>query len=176
MKKIVCLCIITALIITAVADAAYISMCDKFVRFHTIANSNSPYDQQVKMQLKDFIFESIGDNLKTCKNKYETLLFLKNNSENIEKQANSYLKEINCPDKATVCIENRWFQRKKYDGFSLPGGEYDSFKITIGKGSGKNFFCVMFPPACISKEMTKKVNEMLKGGKIEYKLKLFSKE
>ena len=30
----------------------------------------------------------------------------------------------------------------------MPQGEYEAYRILIGEGKGKNWWCVMFPPLC----------------------------
>ena len=50
----------------------------------------------------------------------------------------------------TACIEEEsWFPTKKYTDFSLPAGRYTALKIIVGEGSGRNWWCVVFPPLCL---------------------------
>ena len=68
------------------------------------------------------------------------------------------------------------FPTKQYSSVVLPAGEYNSLKIIIGKGQGKNWWCVMFPPLCfvdeqnnvIDKETDEKLKKVLT--KDEYEL------
>ena len=68
------------------------------------------------------------------------------------------------------------FPTKQYSSVVLPAGEYKSLKIIIGKGQGKNWWCVMFPPLCfvdeqnnvIDKETDEKLKKVLT--KDEYEL------
>ena len=39
---------------------------------------------------------------------------------------------------------------KEYGKIILPQGNYEAFRIIIGKGEGKNWWCVMFPPLCFT--------------------------
>ncbi|MCL2312853.1 MAG: stage II sporulation protein R, partial [Firmicutes bacterium] len=41
------------------------------------------------------------------------------------------------------------FKTRIYENISLPAGRYESLKITIGNGDGKNWWCVVFPPMCL---------------------------
>ena len=34
-------------------------------------------------------------------------------------------------------------------GEVYPAGEYEALRITLGRGEGKNWWCVMFPPLCV---------------------------
>ena len=58
---------------------------------------------------------------------------------------------------------------------SFPAGFYDALRIEIGNSEGKNWWCVMFPPLCISAADVKlseaEAAIMEKGGKPSYKLK-----
>ncbi|MEH7280107.1 stage II sporulation protein R, partial [Bacillus toyonensis] len=40
------------------------------------------------------------------------------------------------------------FPTKVYGNFIYPAGEYEAVLITIGKGEGANWWCVLFPPMC----------------------------
>ena len=40
------------------------------------------------------------------------------------------------------------FPTREYENFSLPAGKYTALRVNIGSGSGKNWWCVMFPPLC----------------------------
>ncbi|MBO5912764.1 MAG: stage II sporulation protein R, partial [Clostridia bacterium] len=42
-----------------------------------------------------------------------------------------------------------WYDTREYEEFALPCGYYKSLRIIIGKGEGKNWWCVMFPSICL---------------------------
>jgi stage II sporulation protein R len=42
-----------------------------------------------------------------------------------------------------------WFDTRDYGDFTLPCGYYSSLTITIGRGMGQNWWCVMYPPMCL---------------------------
>ena len=43
-----------------------------------------------------------------------------------------------------------YYPTKEYADITLPSGEYNSLRITIGEGKGQNWWCVVFPPLCLS--------------------------
>ena len=49
-----------------------------------------------------------------------------------------------------VELGEAWFDTRVYDDITLPAGEYEAVKVVIGEGEGKNWWCVMFPPMCVS--------------------------
>ena len=44
---------------------------------------------------------------------------------------------------------NNYFPDKEFKGVVYKEGEYESLVVTIGKGEGDNWWCVLFPPLCL---------------------------
>ena len=42
-----------------------------------------------------------------------------------------------------------YFPEKSYKGVKYESGMYDSLVVTLGKGEGENWWCVLFPPLCL---------------------------
>ena len=42
------------------------------------------------------------------------------------------------------------YPTKNYESCAFPSGEYLSLRIKIGEASGENWWCVLFPPLCLS--------------------------
>ena len=53
------------------------------------------------------------------------------------------------------------YPTRHYGAFSLPAGEYDSLRITLGAGEGKNWWCVIFPPLCTQEALSPAAAETL---------------
>ena len=172
MKKILLLTFAVLLIALGISLSWFQSVSDEFVRFHIIADSNSPYDQLMKINLRNIILNELSEGLIKCSSKKETLDFLQNNLEKCQKLSLDFFEETEYDKKVSVQLSRELFPKKKYSAFTLPQGNYHALKITIGSGKGKNYFCVMFPQSCISSEMTGKVKKMLNSKKIIYKFKI----
>ena len=41
------------------------------------------------------------------------------------------------------------FDERVYEDLTMPAGEYEALRITIGEAEGHNWWCVMYPPLCI---------------------------
>jgi stage II sporulation protein R len=121
---------------------------DKFVRFHVIANSDSPEDQRIKLMVRDRVLKDIGPKLENCKTKAESEYIINQNIETIKKIAEDELKDNGVDSKVAVSLGKSIFPAKIYSGVMVPEGEYDALKVIIGDGEGKNWWCVMFPPLC----------------------------
>ena len=53
---------------------------------------------------------------------------------------------VNAP--VQVQLVNMYFPARQYTGGCLPAGRYDAVRITIGSGSGQNWWCVLYPGLC----------------------------
>ena len=47
-----------------------------------------------------------------------------------------------------VYLVNMYFPARRYPTGQLPAGRYDAVRITIGSGSGQNWWCVLYPGLC----------------------------
>jgi len=127
------------------ADAA---IYDDTIRLHVIANSDSDFDQSLKLSVRDFVLASFSDNLyATDKEKVKenaTLLL-----PNIEKAVNQKLEESGVLYRAQVTLTEEDYDTRTYESFMMPSGRYLSLRIILGDGVGKNWWCVMYPPMCL---------------------------
>lgn len=120
----------------------------KIIRFHVVANSDSDKDQQLKLKIRDEILKFIEPKLKKSNSLEESRNILKLNNNEMKKIAEEIIKNnnFNYSVKTSLCKDN--FPVKEYGNIVLPAGEYEAYKIIIGNGKGKNWWCVMFPPLC----------------------------
>ena len=51
--------------------------------------------------------------------------------------------------KVTACVTKMYFDTREYEGFTMPAGEYNAVRFTIGEGKGHNWWCVVFPTLCV---------------------------
>ncbi len=160
------------ILLAAIFCAYSQSVCREFIRFRVIAESNSPYDQLIKTNLKNKILPMLYEGIKKSKTKEEAKEYLKSNSETVKSEAESFLKENGCESTVTVRLINRYYSKKKCSDFIAPAGKYDCFEIKIGEGKGKNYFCVMFPSAFVCGEMTDGAADKSNSEKIIYKFKI----
>lgn len=119
------------------------------IRLHVVGNSDSVSDQQMKLKVKDAIISYLNNrNIRLVENKENAYTFLSGKLDEIENVANDTLQRMGASEKANVTLGKCEFGTRQYDTFSLPAGVYDSLQITIGEGTGKNWWCVVFPALC----------------------------
>jgi len=118
------------------------------VRLHIIANSDSPYDQQIKLKVRDSVLKYMEENSKGVNSADTAKRFICANLSNIEGIARTVLASYGLKYEAKAYFGKFAFPTKVYGDVSLPAGEYQSLRVVLGSGSGKNWWCVMFPPLC----------------------------
>ena len=117
-------------------------------RLHVIANSDTQEDQTLKYQVRDAIISYINSEASSASSKEEVIQIAKDRSEEITQIAKSVIQEKGFDYDVNVKIGNFYFPTKTYGDISFPAGDYDALRVEIGKASGQNWWCVMFPPLC----------------------------
>ena len=118
------------------------------IRFHVIANSDSTFDQSVKLSVRDAIIDEVNALLKEAESTKEADILLADHTEEIISKANDVLSQNGCNYQATASLGTSRFPTKTYGDITLPAGEYNAFRIILGEGKGKNWWCVLYPPLC----------------------------
>lgn len=119
------------------------------LRLHIIANSDSDFDQELKLRVRDRVLEYTGGLFAEASGKTEAEALAKYSASDIKAVAEEVIAESGANYSVSVEITNMWFETRSYDGFTLPAGDYDAVRIIIGAGEGHNWWCVMYPPLCL---------------------------
>ena len=118
-------------------------------RIHILANSDSNYDQELKLKVRDELLELSDNIFATCKTRAEAEEKTIENLSLFKKKAEEVIKEQGYDYPVKMSVGKADFNTRHYDNFTLPAGTYDALRVEIGKGEGKNWWCVMFPPVCV---------------------------
>jgi len=141
------------------------SISSKVLRLHILANSNSSFDQELKLKVRDNVINYVTPLLKDSSSLSETKKIILKNMDNINAIAQETASKYS-NYKTYISLASSNFPTKHYENFSFPAGNYEALKITIGEGKGNNWWCVMFPPLCFtnssSGEFDKDSEEKLK--------------
>ena len=119
------------------------------IRFHVVANSDSDEDQSNKQIVRDAVLESMRADLQNISDIAEAKEYLRKNLPKIQQIADRTLKELGFAGEVRVSLCRETFDVRHYDTFALPAGVYESLRIVIGEGQGKNWWCVSFPALCL---------------------------
>ena len=122
---------------------------DGLIRFHVVANSDSEEDQFIKYSVRDAVLESIHMDLMRISDVQEAKEYLQANLPKIRRIVDNTLETLGFEGGCQISLCREAFDIRHYDTFSLPAGVYDSLRIVIGNGQGRNWWCVSFPTLCI---------------------------
>ncbi len=158
---------LTALIlITALAifpTASDMQIYGKVIRLHVIANSDSAEDQALKLKVRDGILSTVEELTRGCKTKDEAERVLNENRGAIKEAAERVLSENGSDLSVSIDIGQEKYPTREYGELRLPSGKYCSVRVKLGDADGKNWWCVLFPPLCLSSS-TKQKEELLQVG------------
>jgi len=123
---------------------------ERVLRLHVLANSDSEEDQQLKLKVRDTVVETAAGLFDTVTDKTGRLRrqsrccgrSLAAAQQRVYDEGYDYVVE------AELC--HMYFTTREYETVTLPAGMYDALRITIGEGAGRNWWCVVFPPMCVS--------------------------
>lgn len=150
MKKLLILILLIAVVVWGsgiVRDRE--TLRSDLIRLHVVGESNSEEDQSVKLQVRDAILSYLESAMEQMPDMETAKEYLQTNLKNLEEISNKALKAAGSTAKAVVTLAQEAFPTRHYDTFSLPAGVYESLRVTIGEGEGKNWWCVVFPKLCI---------------------------
>lgn len=150
MKKIIIvLLILTLAFIATNYENKEVIIPKDSIRFRVIASSDNKKDQENKKIIANNLKEDITNTLKDSKNIEESRLALKSNINKFKANIDETIKTNNINETYTINYGNNYFPEKVYKGVKYKEGDYESLVVTLGDGSGENFWCVLFPPLCL---------------------------
>lgn len=153
MKKILIsalLCLTLALTLLILPLSGEEEIYGQVIRLHVLAASDREEDQALKLGVRDAILPVTASLLEGVTDREEALAILSARKGDIEAAARAYLTGAGSEDGVTVTLSREEYPTREYSGCRLPAGTYDSLRVSIGGGEGKNWWCVLFPSLCLS--------------------------
>jgi stage II sporulation protein R len=123
---------------------------NQVIRLHVVADTDDPEDQEIKLLVRDEILKLVNTIKSDALTKEDALALLQDQLPRLQEAANRVLQQSGKDYQAEVTLQQEAFPTRIYDTFSLPAGVYDSLRVTLGGGEGKNWWCVVFPDLCAS--------------------------
>lgn len=117
-------------------------------RLHILANSDSAYDQETKLLVRDAVLEAAEAGAKSASIE-DMRSFIFANGRALLDAAETVLRARGADYTAQLVLGEFDFPRREYAGEVYPSGRYQALRIILGEGGGHNWWCVMFPPLCI---------------------------
>lgn len=176
--------VITVFILCSVTSCVKFSaqcsdISSKVLRLHILANSDSEYDQRIKLLLRDEIIKNSSTIIGHPLTKNDAICVAEDRLDAIQDFCNRKLRSLGSKYTTDCEVVNMYFNTRTYGDKTMPAGFYDALRIKIGKGEGKNWWCVLFPPICLSgaieeKEVFNDDDEKIleKNGDYEFQFKI----
>ena len=116
------------------------------IRLRIIPADNSANALVDKAKVKDLVKKEIIPLLSTEKTLDSTRTKITNSLPLIKEKLNT----LNIP--YSLNYGENYFPTKTILNQTYNSGEYESLVITLGKGEGSNYWCVLYPPLCLIDE------------------------
>lgn len=141
----------------------------KIFRLHVVANSDKEEDQELKLDVKKTVVDYLSRRLGSGADLEETREYVLENLPEIERAALKTIEEQGKDYPVSAVVEKTYFPDRTYGDCTFPAGEYEALNIRIGKGEGKNWWCVLYPSLCfiddtwgiVSREKKEELREIL---------------
>ncbi len=135
-----------SLCIGAWAQGRQQELSSSLVRLHVIAASDEPAEQELKLRVRDGVLEYLTPLLDEAEGSEDAQSVISENLGNIQAAASRCAGGRG----VSVTLGSEYYPTREYEGFTLPAGQYQSLRVTLGEGKGHNWWCVVFPPLCVS--------------------------
>ena len=121
-------------------------LSSSLVRLHVIAASDEPEEQELKLRVRDSVLEYLAPLLEESESSEDAQSVISKNLGSIQQAASR------CAEgrRVRVTLGSEYYPTREYESFTLPAGQYRSLRVILGEGNGHNWWCVVFPPLCVS--------------------------
>lgn len=126
-------------------------LAPQILRFHVLANSNSDADQNLKLEVKQLLIDTMYEDLENKDlSKEELISYVNEHKDELQDTAEAFMLSKGYAYPADIRIERCYFPTKIYGDVTFPCGTYDAVRVLLGNGEGNNWWCVLYPPLCFS--------------------------
>ena len=123
---------------------------DNVIRLHVLANSDSESDQALKLAVRDAVLEKTHTLLQNVDSRAQAEAVLQKHLPELEAAAVNALRQLGAENSVAVAMGQEHYPTRQYEQLAFPAGEYLSLRVMIGEAKGQNWWCVLFPPLCLS--------------------------
>ena len=124
------------------------ALSEKLIRLHTLANSDTAADQALKLKVRDRILREAASLTESARSRDEAIALLRERLPALADAASETVQASGYAYPVTLELREDDFPTRDYGAFALPAGRYLALRVIIGRGAGRNWWCVMFPPLC----------------------------
>ena len=127
------------------ANARQRSIASGLVRLHVIAASDEEAEQALKLRVRDAVLAYLRPVLSETKSAEDARALLRQELPALARTAQAAAEGRS----VRLILGREDYPLRRYGGFSLPAGRYESLRVVLGEGEGQNWWCVIFPTLCL---------------------------
>ena len=157
------------------------SVSNEVFRLHILANSDSDCDQNLKLKVRDAVLDYTKNIYKNADSITNAEKLTDENLQKIADKAKKVVEKNGYNYSVKAQIKEMYFDTRYYGNITMPSGKYTALRITIGKGEGHNWWCVMYPCVCVGastnynslkEKTTDKEYSIMVNGDYKYQFKI----
>lgn len=152
--------LLATVVIAAMPTAGEAAIYDDVIRLHILAPSDTEEDQALKLKVRDAVLSEYGSLLSAAKDKETAEATVRSLLPEIERLAAETVAREGDSVSVSATLSREQYDRRTYEGFTMPAGEYLSLRIVLGEGAGQNWWCVLFPPLCTELAVKKEYGDV----------------
>lgn len=140
------------------------SISSSVIRLHVLAASDDAEEQALKLRVRDAVLEEMDGRLHGASSVYDAEEIILASLDDIARAA------FAASEGRTVRVSfgDERYPTRVYEGFTLPAGRYRSLRISLGEGKGRNWWCIVYPQACLPGAQSGVMREAMSGA--DYKI------
>ena len=153
-----------SLCVCAWAEGRSRSISSSVIRLHVLAASDNAEEQALKLRVRDAVLEEMDNRLHGASSVYDAEEIILASLDDIARAA------FAASEGRTVRVSfgDERYPTRVYEGFTLPAGRYRSLRISLGEGQGRNWWCIVYPQACLPGAQSGVMREAMSGA--DYKI------
>ena len=132
---------------------------ESVVRLHGLANSDSEEDQALKLKVRDAVLSYVSPRVIDSASREEAIAILESELDEIKREAERVVMAEGYAYGVQISLTVEEYPTRNYESMSFPSGKYVSLRVMLGEAEGQNWWCVLFPPLCLSAATEKSTNE-----------------
>jgi len=132
-------------------------LASDLIRLHVIAVSDNEAEQALKLRVRGAVLGYLRPLLSSAADAADAHALLEQALPGVKAAAEA----VSEGRTVAVTLGPEDYPLRRYGGFRLPAGRYESLRVTLGEGAGHNWWCVVFPTLCLEAAETEPLQSAL---------------
>lgn len=129
------------------------------LRLHVLAVDDTAEEQALKLRVRDAVLSYLEPTLEGVEDRDAAREIVAGRLQQIAEAA-----AVAAEGRSVqVSLGEESYPLRRYEGMVLPAGRYESLRVVLGEGKGHNWWCVVFPPICLTAADAGRVQSVMNG-------------